>query len=154
MPLHPAWVKNVSRRVLWAALEKDISRPQRLEMLQFFESKCCYCEGELTARWHADHLTAFDDGGFNHISNRVPACPRCNEQEKREMDWLEFLKKKSGTDGSAFKRRKKRIDQWVVRQRYLEPPVTDAQRKAWQTEVDTLARAIDAAWDRLKKNRL
>jgi hypothetical protein len=26
MPLHPAWVKNISRRVLSAALEKDIGK--------------------------------------------------------------------------------------------------------------------------------
>ena len=44
-------------------------------MQEFFENECCYCESLLTARWHADHLKSFDAGGFNHISNRVPACP-------------------------------------------------------------------------------
>src|SRR5438876_10652235 len=29
MPLHPAWVKNISRRVLWAALEADITKDER-----------------------------------------------------------------------------------------------------------------------------
>lgn len=96
MPLHPAWVKNISRRVLWAALEKDIDKKDRLAMAEFFGNCCCYCEQRLPARWHADHLIAFDDGGFNHLSNRVPSCPRCNEHEKRDMDWLEFLKIKTG----------------------------------------------------------
>lgn len=150
MPLHPAWVKNISRRVLWAALEKDISRKDRLVMLEFFGRACCYCESPLSARWHADHLMSFDKGGFNHLSNRVPSCPRCNEHEKREMEWVQFLRKKSDGNEDTFQRRKARIEQWVDSQKYREPPVTEAQRQAWQTEVDHLAKAIQAAWDRLK----
>lgn len=150
MPLHPAWVKNISRRVLWAALEKDISRNDRLAMQQFFENRCCFCDAELTTRWHADHLLPVDGGGFNHLSNRVPACPRCNEHEKREMDWQEFLERKSQGDREIFERRKEYIEQWIASQRFQEPPVTDEQRRAWQTEVDNLANAIDAAWNRLK----
>lgn len=153
MPLHPAWVKNISRRVLWAALEKDISKKDRLAMKEFFGSKCCYCENQLPARWHADHLQAFDKGGFNHLSNRVPACPRCNEHEKRDMDWVEFLRKKSDGDEQAFERRKGLIDQWIAHNHLTEPPVTYEQRQAWQNEVTKLADAIDDAWNRLKAGK-
>jgi hypothetical protein len=154
MPLHPAWVKNISRRVLWAALEKDISKADRLAMEAFFEKKCAYCEGPLAARWHADHLLSVDSGGFNHVSNRVPACPRCNEHEKREMAWLEFLEWKCGTDTNLIKIRKERIERWTASRKYTKPPVTEEQRQAWKTEVENLAKAIDAAWGRLRNKGL
>src|SRR5687768_18176520 len=112
MPLHPAWVKNIARRVLWAALEKDISRAGRLPWRIFFKQKCAYCNCELTMRWHADHLDSVDSGGFNHLSNRVPACPRCNEHEKREMSWLIFLEQKCGGDKKLFRERGQRIERW------------------------------------------
>src|SRR5438309_1500389 len=119
MPLHPAWVKNVSRRVLWAALEADISKEERQTMAAFFSGKCAYCEGVLETRWHADHLLSVDGGGFNHLSNRVPACPQCNENEKREMGWELFLEQKSARDVGALARRRNRIEEW---RRQKQPP--------------------------------
>ncbi len=73
MPLHPAWVKNISRRVLWAALEKDITKADRAAMEVFFEKQCAYCGAALSARWHADHLLNVDGGGYNHLSRSRPA---------------------------------------------------------------------------------
>lgn len=150
MPLHPAWVKNISRRVLWAALEADITKEQRREMEAFFDRTCAYCGASLTARWHADHLLPVDSGGFNHVSNRVPACPRCNEHEKRDMEWLTFLQQKCAGDGSLLTTRQTRIEAWTARGRLVTFPVTDEQRKAWKVEVDRLATAIDDAWRRLR----
>lgn len=150
MPLHPAWVKNISRRVLWAALERDISRADRIAMAEFFEQKCAYCDCVLTARWHADHLDPVDSGGFNHLSNRVPACPRCNEHEKRDMSWLTFLEQKCDGDEQVLRQRRERIESWTKSQLFKEPPVTEEQRQAWKQEVENLANAIDSAWRRLK----
>jgi hypothetical protein len=143
-------VKNISRRVLWAALEADLTKDERRTMAEFFSDQCAYCEATLPSRWHADHLLSVAGGGFNHLSNRVPACPRCNEHEKREMDWRSFLEMKSGGDTAALARRRARIDQWATLKRPPEFPVTDAQRLAWQKEVDALAAVIDGAWRRLK----
>lgn len=154
MPLHPAWVKNISRRVLWAALEADITKDDRLAMAQFFEGTCAYCETPLGVRWHADHLLPVDSGGFNHISNRVPACPRCNEHEKRDMEWLTFLEQKTAGDVELMERRRTRIEDWTRVKQPAAFPVTEEQRAAWRREVDTLATAIDEAWQRLKQTRL
>jgi HNH endonuclease len=153
MPLQPAWVKNISRRVLWAALEADITKEQRTEMVDFFAQKCAYCETPLKSRWHADHLLPIDGGGFNNVSNRVPACPRCNEHEKRDMEWLRFLELKSHGDKALFEARRTRIEAWMTCQKPLTFPVTEEQRAAWKKEVDTLAVAIDEAWKRLKDTR-
>jgi hypothetical protein len=151
MPLHPAWVKNISPRVLWAALETDITKDDRRTMADFFSGKCAYCENPLDSRWHADHLLSVDRGGFNHLSNRLPACPRCNEHEKRDMCWLKFLEKKSRGDSGVLARRRDRIEEWARLRKPAALPVSEAQRVAWQREVDTLAAAIDAGWKRLKE---
>jgi 5-methylcytosine-specific restriction endonuclease McrA len=151
MPLHPAWVKNISRRVLWAALEKDITKDERAAMSEYFEGQCAYCGDKLPKRWHADHIVSVDRGGFNHVSNRVPSCPRCNEQEKQEREWVEFLKSKCGSDIRTLDERKKRIEDWRDGQLPAIPPVTEAQRAAWKQEVNDLASAIDGAWNRLRR---
>jgi hypothetical protein len=119
-------------------------------MEEYFSGKCAYCDGPLTTRWHADHLLSVDSGGFNHISNRVPACPRCNEHEKRDMAWPEFLERKSGGNKDLFEARKARIESWIRRWVPTIPPVNAEQRQAWKAEVDSVAVAIDTAWKRLK----
>ncbi|MBA3961562.1 MAG: HNH endonuclease [Chthoniobacterales bacterium] len=149
MPLHPAWVKNVARRVLWTAFDKDITTQERSAMKTFFGSKCAYCNEALVRRWHADHLVSVHKSGSNHAANRVPSCPRCNEQEKREMDWLEFLVLKCGDDSEAFRSRKKKIDEWQATHSNIRT-ITREQREAWRTEVDGLSSAIDASWERLR----
>lgn len=153
MPLHPAWVKNISRRVLWAALEPDISKDDRKSMASFFGGRCAYCENELGARWHADHLISVDSGGFNHISNRVSACPKCNEHEKRDMDWKQFVEVKSAGDSEIRAKRQRRIEEWVSSHKPVRPPVTNEQRKAWRREVESVASAIDEAWQRLRDTK-
>lgn len=153
MPLHPAWVKNISRRVLWAAFEADISKADRAAMSEFFDARCAYCETELPSKWHADHLLSVDSGGFNHVSNRVPACPRCNEHEKREMDWTLFLEQKSNGEAGVLQARRARIESWMKLRKPTDIPVTAEQRAAWKHEVELLADAIDAAWKRLKDTR-
>lgn len=154
MPLHPAWVKNISRRVLWAALEAEITKRDRQMMADYFSGKCAYCEDALPKRWHADHLLSVDNGGFNHLSNRVPACPRCNEHEKRDMEWTQFLQHKSGGDSAVLLSRRTRIEQWMHRQKPRSFPVSEIQRIAWKREVETLALAIDAAWKRLRDTKV
>lgn len=151
MPLHPAWVKNISRRVLWAALENDITKGDRVAMLKYFEGRCAYCGDTLPNRWHADHIVSVDMGGFNHVSNRVPSCPRCNEQEKQGRDWLEFLKSNCGSDKVIFDKRKKKIENWRNSHSPVTSPVNEIQRAAWKKEVNDLASAIDGAWNRLRR---
>ena len=150
MPLHPAWVKNISRRVLWAALEKEINRVDRSEMLTFFKAKCAYCGRTLGARWHADHLIPVDSGGLNHISNRVPACPCCNENEKRAQNWETFLAMKCGSNHQLLSSRRSLIATWIKRKMPSALPVTEEQRAVWRRETFALATAIDSAWERLK----
>jgi hypothetical protein len=153
MPLHPAWVKNISRRVLWAALEPDISKADRQLMEVHFGRACAYCERPLGNRWHADHLLPVDRGGFNSLGNRVPACPSCNEHEKREMPWREFLTRKCEGDHATLKLREARITAWCSQHAFDNPPVSDGEREAWERAASRVAEAVDAAWNELKRVR-
>jgi hypothetical protein len=150
MPLHPAWVKNISRRVLWAAIEPDITKDDRAEMRDFFEGRCAYCQNQLSERWHADHLVPVDHGGFNHISNRVPACSKCNEKEKQDREWIGFLDFKCGNDRDVFEAQLQKIISWRDSHLPKSPPVTEAQREEWRAESIRLAAEIDASWNKLK----
>jgi hypothetical protein len=153
MPLHPAWVKNISRRVLWAAFDRDLTRPERQEMAKFFDNRCAYCGGSLSLRWHADHVISVDNGGSNHISNRVPSCAKCNEDEKQERDWLEFLTAKCGEDKCLLGLKTDKIVAWRNAHSFSAVEITDTQRAAWKEEVAILAAAIDLAWERLRNLR-
>lgn len=150
MPLSPAWAKNVARRVLWTALEKDLGRNERTAMLAHFEGRCAYCAAALGSKWHADHLVS---GGSNHVSNRVPACPKCNEEEKRERDWVEFLTEKCAGDAARLLDRQSRIIAWRKQSEISFVPVTEEQRKIWAEECEKVAAAIDAGYHRLRSSR-
>lgn len=152
MPMTPAWAKNIARRVLWAAIEKEILPKTRLIAAEFFNNACAYCENPLPAKgWHLDHLLPVDQGGFNHISNRVPSCAPCNEKEKREKDWLEFLKTKA-TESNLFEKRKLRIQQWCNQYIETRPVISDKQREAWKRGIVKVANAIDEAWREIKES--
>jgi hypothetical protein len=56
MTLHPAWVKNISRRVLWAALEADLTKHERQMMADYFSAKCACCEDALPRRCRGERL--------------------------------------------------------------------------------------------------
>ena len=70
------------------------------------------------------------------------------------MAWLEFLECKCGTDTNLINIRKERIERWMASRKYMKLPVTEEQRQAWKTEVENLAKAIDAAWSRLRNKGL
>ena len=37
MPLHPAWAKNIVRRVLWSAIEKDLTKKREMKSKNFLK---------------------------------------------------------------------------------------------------------------------
>jgi hypothetical protein len=153
MPLHPAWAKNVVRRVLWAAGNKDIDKNQRKAMANFFGGCCAYCGITLPTKWHADHLVPVDQGGTNYIINRVPACPKCNEGEKQDQNWLIFIRDKYSMDPETAKAREDRIRMWIESHPTHDTKSSEDFRAAWETEVAHVSAAIDLAWQRLKSRK-
>ncbi len=90
---------------------------QQVAIWEYFESRCAYCDRVLEKalkQGHIDHLTPASAGGRNHLSNRALACADCNEKEKRDMGWSEFLSAKSSNQATYVERRA-RIEEWQRR---------------------------------------
>lgn len=113
MKLTPSQVKNIMRRGLRLLVDPEPERKDRARVALYFEHKCAYCGLPVEKGGEdLDHLVSSSCGGTNHISNRVFSCKRCNSKEKRDVDWQEFLRRKSG-QGREFRERKRKIEKWV-----------------------------------------
>jgi hypothetical protein len=90
---------------------------------------CVYC-GEPAQTW--DHLRGLVKSGswsgFGHtIANLVPCCDKCNSQ-KRNRDWLEFLKFKNEGNDAKFQERFKLLTDYSHRQSARALTYEDIQR--------------------------
>lgn len=113
MKLSPSQVKNLMCRGLRLLLDPDPERADRLRAYEFFDCRCAYCGIEIElGKGDLDHLISAATGGSNHISNRVLSCKPCNAEEKREMAWKDFLKKKC-PDEQVLAKRQVKIEEWV-----------------------------------------
>lgn len=106
--------KNIVRRALHQVVDPGPNARERDLIWGYFESRCAYCDRPLrrdAKEAHLDHLVPASQGGRNHLSNRALSCATCNEQEKRDTPWAEFLRAKSPSP-DEFVRRFDRIQQW------------------------------------------
>lgn len=95
------------RRALRAVLDREPTRSEKARVWVNCKSTCAYCGKKLvraTRNVHLDHLV---HRAPKHISNRVFSCGICNGDEKRDRDWLEFLREKASTK-RVFERRRAR----------------------------------------------
>jgi len=110
----PGYVKNMIRRSLREIVDPSPSKKEENRIWEFFNSRCAYCGKKLEKAYkegHVDHLVSSALGGANHISNRVLSCATCNEKEKLDKPWEEFLAKKNPNKILGSKRKEK-IIQW------------------------------------------
>ena len=110
----PGYVKNIIRRSLREIIDPSPIRKDEQIIWEFFNSKCAYCGKKLLKghkEGHVDHLVSASCGGANLISNRVLSCAKCNETEKLDKPWEEFLAKKC-SDKRIEAERKAKILQW------------------------------------------
>lgn len=113
-PVTTAFAKNVVRRAFMQIADPAPDARVQRSIWEHFESRCAYC-GKAIAKalkqGHIDHLVSASLGGRNHLSNRVLSCATCNEVEKRDAPWEEFLRSKC-PDEATLKRRRARIENW------------------------------------------
>jgi len=89
---------------------KDFDKDQ---VWKYFNSTCSYCGLSLiraNRNGHMDHLISKHGDGINHVSNRVLACGKCNEDKLEKNDWELFLKLKAPE--GRYDEFKKRIEDW------------------------------------------
>jgi len=110
----PGYVKNIIRRSMRETVDPSPKAKDVNTIWDFFNSECAYCGKKLRKGYkegHIDHLISASCGGANGISNRVLSCASCNEAEKLDMPWEEFLSKKCSNKHIEAERKNK-ILQW------------------------------------------
>jgi len=86
------------RRSLREIVDPSPTKEEEKKIWNFFNNECAYCGKpvrKLNKEWHIDHLFPASLGGANHISNRVLSCATCNEAEKLDGAWREFIIRKN-----------------------------------------------------------
>jgi hypothetical protein len=138
--------KNIVRRAFHQVVDPGPNAREKDLLWEYFEARCAYCDRPLNRdakEAHLDHLVSAAQGGRNHLSNRALSCARCNEQEKRDTPWTEFLRAKSPSP-NEFVRRFDRIQQWQARH-------TDAvsqEMRNLRLAADVAAREVVELFDR------
>ena len=110
----PGYVKNMIRRSLREIVDPSPTKEDGKRIWEFFDSKCAYCGKpirKLKKEGHIDHLIPASLGGPNHISNRVLSCATCNEAEKMDQAWQEFVVQKN-QDPVILRARITKIQEW------------------------------------------
>ena len=110
----PGYVKNMIRRSLREIVDPSPTKEDEKRIWEFFDSKCAYCGKpirKLKKEGHIDHLIPASLDGPNHISNRVLSCATCNEAEKMDQAWQEFMVQKN-QDPVILRSRIAKIQEW------------------------------------------
>lgn len=110
----PGYVKNMIRRSLQEIVDPSPTKGDVQRIWTFFDSECAYCGKRLDKNGregHIDHLFPSALNGMNHISNRVLSCAACNEAEKLDGAWQEFMVQKN-PDPDILRTRMAKIHQW------------------------------------------
>jgi hypothetical protein len=143
----PARVKNLMHRAFNDLLDPPPSVAEQKRVRAHFGDRCAYCDAPAEPRdGHLDHA---DAAGGNGIGNLILACKRCNGDEKREMNWDQFVMLKSAGDAEAYVRRHARIAAWMAAHpTRVRPPaaLVDLQAAA---EAEAKA-AFDSAFARVR----
>lgn len=144
--------RNWIKRALSAVLDRELNDREKDLIWKFFDSKCAYCRRSLDRgdrQAHIDHLVPNTAGGINHISNRVLSCGSCND-EKREAEWISFLRMKA-RNAREFKARRKRIEAWISEQTSNRPGAVNT--KLLRQETDRVIAAFNKSVSRLRQAR-
>jgi CRISPR/Cas system Type II protein with McrA/HNH and RuvC-like nuclease domain len=143
--------KNMGRRALYGIVDPDLSKAQINDLWAFFKNRCAYCNVRLEKgkkQAHIDHLLSTSTSGLNHISNRVLSCAKCNEDEKRDRPWREFLREK--LSAAVYRKRVAKIQGWQrlhkAETTRLDPRIAIAAQK----EIDRFERELMATARRIR----
>jgi hypothetical protein len=146
----PPQARNFIRKSLQALADRHPSPSEIDELWRFFANECAYCGTHIerdSRRGHIDHLVPAAQGGGNGVTNRILSCATCNGDERRDRDWMEFLKAKAG---AIYDERKRRIVEWAQTPRAAR---SDYDKELLEKVTKEALEAYDRAVDELRKAR-
>lgn len=139
----PGYVKNMIHRSLREIVDPSPTKEGEERIWKFFDCECAYCGKplrKLQKEGHIDHLFPASLSGPNHISNRVLSCATCNEAEKLDGAWQEFILRKN-QDPEVVRTRIARIREW---RKLNGGPVLDKNKLR---EIERLSESAAAYYD-------
>lgn len=139
----PGYVKNVIRRSLREIVDPSPTKKDEERIWKFFNWECAYCGkplSKLQKQGHIDHLLPSSLDGPNHISNRVLSCATCNEAEKLDVAWQEFMVQKN-RDPAVLRARIAKIHEW---QKLNGKPTLNQEKLR---EIESLNESVAAFYD-------
>jgi len=114
------------------------------EIWEYFNSRCAYCDQVLHRGYgQIDHLVPVAILRQALRGYFVLACPPCNGNEKREMDWESFLREKCGCDEVAFASRRAKIAGWIKAVRGADAEVAPELAQAIDDALREITLTID-----------
>jgi ribosomal protein L24E len=152
MKLTTAQVKNLMRRGLRILVDPEPEREDKKHIRDYFNNCCAYCGKKIEdGDGDIDHLVSAALGGANSLANRVLSCKPCNANEKRDRDWLEFLKEKCNSQ-NLFAKRESKIRQWIELNGG-NPKLDDEILSILKEESDRTTKEYDVACARIRKQQ-
>jgi hypothetical protein len=151
----PSLAKNMIRRSLHGIIDPHPTDVEVDRLWQYFDARCAFCDrkvGITPKDAHVDHLEAGEGGGANHVSNRVLACADCNEKEKRQIPWRDFLRRKANSL-EEYAEREARIEEWLRLTRTDRHRVSDDILRQAENEIDAVVQSYDEALIRIRALR-
>jgi CRISPR/Cas system Type II protein with McrA/HNH and RuvC-like nuclease domain len=139
----PSYAKNMIYRSLREIVDPSPKKADVERIWKFFDYKCAYCGKplrKLHKEGHIDHLFPASLGGPNQISNRVLSCATCNEAEKLDGAWQEFILRKNN-DPEVVRTRIAKIHEW---QKLNGKPVLDKNKLR---DIERLSESAAAYYD-------
>jgi len=139
--------KNLMRRALADAVDRPPNASEQERLRDYFQHRCAYCGA--TAGPREGHIDHAEPGQGNSLGNLLLACATCNGDEKREMQWEQFLRHKCAAD-DVFEARREHIRAWRQQNpwspRAPGPAVAEALARA-----EEAIRTFEDAYNRLRQ---
>lgn len=151
----PSQARNAIKKSLKALIDPKPTKADKDKIWKYFENKCAYCGCVLSQsdrKAHLDHVVAESDGGSNRLCNIILTCAICNGDEKREMDWQEFLLQKCGAETPEYKQRYNKITHWLETDNG-SPIISEEQKALIESAFNTVNTTYSDVVEQLRKQK-
>jgi hypothetical protein len=148
----PSFAKNIIARSLRTLVDPSPTSSELRRLADHFSHRCAFCETMLHSRPKDAQLDHLDPNGSNGVWNRVYACENCNEKEKRDMPWKDFLRSKA-TNPTDYSRHEALILTWIQSNAANKVELDHEWNRIIKSEIETVTTAFDAAVARIRALR-
>ena len=138
----PSFAKNIIRRALRSVVDPHPTTAQLRMLRAHFGDECAYCGNCIHLAAKDAQLDHIDSAGPNHVGNRLFACEDCNEKEKRDANWRDFLRSKA-PEPITYNHRAMMIQEWIDSQNGAANALDSTQLAELEVWIERATSAFD-----------